>query len=114
MAPVPSFLILNSGKSRRFHLYRVLDRVVHRAHCLLANHLLARHVLRPPRRHHSPQELCRLLPQTVLRPQHVSTLVRQLVFDVIFVVENIVLITIALNSNVKELHEGKIMYIRPW
>ena len=84
---------------------------MHRAHCLLANHLLARHVLRPPRRRrrrHSPQELCRLLPQTVLRPQHVSTLVRQLVFDVIFVVENIVLITIALNSNVKELHENQI------
>ena len=82
---------------------------MHRAHCLLANHLLARHVLRPPRRRrHSPQELRRLLPQTVLRPQHVSTLVRQLVFDVIFVVENIVLITIALNSNVKELHENQI------
>ena len=40
--------------------------------------------------------------------QHVSTLVRQLVFDVIFVVENIVLITIALNSNVRELQENQV------
>ena len=40
--------------------------------------------------------------------QHVSTLVRQLVFDVIFVVENIVLITIALNSNVRELKENQV------
>ena len=40
--------------------------------------------------------------------QHVSTLVRQLVFDVVFVVENVVLITIALNSNVRELHENQV------
>ena len=42
--------------------------------------------------------------------QHVSTLVRQLVFDVVFVVENIVLITIALNSDIKELKENQVPY----
>ena len=42
--------------------------------------------------------------------QHVSTLVRQLVFDVVFVVENIVLITIALNSDIKELKENQVTY----
>ena len=40
--------------------------------------------------------------------QHVSTLVRQLVFDVVFVVENIVLITIALNAPIKELKENQV------
>ena len=43
--------------------------------------------------------------------QHVSTLVRQLVFDVVFVVENVVLITIALNSNVRELHENQVLNV---
>ena len=42
--------------------------------------------------------------------QHVSTLVRQLVFDVVFVVENIVLITIALNAPVKELQDNQVPY----
>ena len=35
--------------------------------------------------------------------QHVSTLVRQFLFDLIFVTENCVLLGIALNSNIKEL-----------
>jgi hypothetical protein len=40
--------------------------------------------------------------------QHVSTLMRQLVFDLVFVVENVVLLSIALNSPIKELHENKV------
>ncbi len=42
--------------------------------------------------------------------QHVSTLVRQLLFDLIFVAENVTLLTIALNSNVKELHEYRVSF----
>ena len=40
--------------------------------------------------------------------QHVSTLVRQLVFDFVFVVENVVLLAIALNSKVIELQDNKV------
>merc|ERR1719412_2118772 len=40
--------------------------------------------------------------------QHVSTLIRQLVFDLVFVTENITLLTIALNSNIKELRENNV------
>lgn len=39
--------------------------------------------------------------------QHVSTLMRQLVFDIIFALENITLLTIALNSNIKELRQNQ-------
>ena len=39
--------------------------------------------------------------------QHVATLARQLVFDIVFVVENIALLTVALKSNVKELQENQ-------
>ena len=39
--------------------------------------------------------------------QHVSTLIRQLVFDIVFVLENMTLLFIALNSNVKELNENR-------
>ena len=42
--------------------------------------------------------------------QHVSTLVRQLVFDVVFVVENIVLIAIALNAPITEIRENQVPY----
>lgn len=42
--------------------------------------------------------------------QHVSTLVRQLVFDLIFVVENVTLLILALNSNVKELNENRFTF----
>ena len=35
--------------------------------------------------------------------QHVSTLVRQFLFDLIFIMENVVLLSIALNSNIIEL-----------
>ena len=35
--------------------------------------------------------------------QHVSTLVRQFLFDLIFIAENVVLLSIALNSNIIEL-----------
>ena len=40
--------------------------------------------------------------------QHVSTLCRQLVFDLVFIAENIILLCVAVNSNVKELQEQKI------
>ena len=40
--------------------------------------------------------------------QHVSTLIRQLVFDLVFVLENFVLLFIALNSDITELNEN------PW
>ena len=40
--------------------------------------------------------------------QHVSTLVRQLLFDLIFVVENVTLLVMALNSNVIELQENSV------
>ena len=42
--------------------------------------------------------------------QHVSTLVRQLFFDMIFVVENIVLLFIALNANIIELKQNQITF----
>ena len=42
--------------------------------------------------------------------QHVSTLVRQLVFDFIFASENVILLVIALNSNILELHENKFTF----
>lgn len=42
--------------------------------------------------------------------QHVSTLVRQFIFDTIFVVENVTLLVIAVNSNVKELNEQKFAF----
>ena len=42
--------------------------------------------------------------------QHVSTLMRQLVFDLIFVIENITLLAIALNSNIKELQENQLSF----
>ena len=58
--------------------------------------------------------LCRmdplLLPWT--KPlQHVSTLVRQFLFDFIIVVENCVLLGYAFNSNIKELQENKTVFI---
>lgn len=40
--------------------------------------------------------------------QHVSTLMRQLVFDLVFMAENIILLGIALNSDITELQEN------PW
>jgi len=40
--------------------------------------------------------------------QHVSTLVRQLLFDLIFVAENLTLLLIALNANVIEIQEQKV------
>ena len=42
--------------------------------------------------------------------QHVSTLVRQFLFDFIILAEDIVLLTYALNSNVKELQENKLVF----
>jgi hypothetical protein len=36
--------------------------------------------------------------------QHVSTLVRQLFFDIVFVAENVTLLAIALSSNIKVWH----------
>eukprot|EP00095_Tigriopus_kingsejongensis_P008429 maker-scaffold1302_size49677-snap-gene-0.18 protein:Tk08429 transcript:maker-scaffold1302_size49677-snap-gene-0.18-mRNA-1 annotation:"hypothetical protein DAPPUDRAFT_43071" len=39
--------------------------------------------------------------------QHVSTLVRQLVFDLVFAAENIVLLVIAISSNILEVQENK-------
>ena len=58
--------------------------------------------------------LCRmdplLLPWT--KPlQHVSTLVRQFLFDFIIVVENCVLLGYAFNSNIKELQDNKTVFI---
>ena len=51
-----------------------------------------------------------LLPWT--KPlQHVSTLCRQLVFDLVFIVENVTLLCIALNSNVIELQQQKMQPI---
>jgi len=43
--------------------------------------------------------------------QHVDTLVRQFLFDMIFITENIVLLTIALNSNIEELQESRATYV---
>ena len=49
-----------------------------------------------------------LLIQNAKPLQHVSTLCRQLVFDLIFIAENVTLLCIALNSNVIELQEKKV------
>jgi hypothetical protein len=43
--------------------------------------------------------------------QHVSTLVRQFLFDLIFITENVVLLAIALNSHIIELREGRATYV---
>ena len=43
--------------------------------------------------------------------QHVSTLVRQFLFDVIILVEDIVLLSYALNSNVIELQENQLAFV---
>ena len=40
--------------------------------------------------------------------QHVATMCRQLAFDLVFIVENITLMIIAVNSNVKEINEHKV------
>jgi len=51
-----------------------------------------------------------LLPWT--KPlQHVSTLVRQFLFDFIIVVENCVLLAYAVNSNIVELQENKTVFV---
>ena len=42
--------------------------------------------------------------------QHVSTLVRQFLFDFVILAEDIVLLAYALNSNVKELQENKLVF----
>jgi len=42
--------------------------------------------------------------------QHVSTLVRQFLFDMIFIAENCVLLGIALNSNIIEIQEKQVTY----
>lgn len=39
--------------------------------------------------------------------QHVSTLIRQLLFDLVFVLENVILLAVALSSPVKELQENR-------
>ena len=43
--------------------------------------------------------------------QHVSTLVRQFLFDLIFIMENVVLLGIALNSNIIELKVNYKLFI---
>ena len=43
--------------------------------------------------------------------QHVSTLIRQLFFDIVFVSENVTLLAIALNSNIKELQEHGLTFV---
>ena len=43
--------------------------------------------------------------------QHVSTLVRQFLFDFIIVVEDCVLLGYALNSNITELQENKMVFV---
>ena len=43
--------------------------------------------------------------------QYVSTLVRQFLFDFIIVVEDCVLLGYALNSNIKELQENKMVFV---
>ena len=51
-----------------------------------------------------------LLPWT--KPlQHVSTLVRQFLFDFIFIVEDCVLLGYALNSNITELQDNKTVFV---
>jgi hypothetical protein len=42
--------------------------------------------------------------------QHVSTFMRQVVFDAILMVENIVLLAVALNSNVRELRDNQLSF----
>ena len=42
--------------------------------------------------------------------QHVSTLVRQLVMDIVILTENAILLCYALNSNIKELQERQLLY----
>ena len=42
--------------------------------------------------------------------QHVSTLVRQFLFDFIILAEDVVLLAYALNSNVRELQENKLVF----
>ncbi len=42
--------------------------------------------------------------------QHVSTLMRQLVFDLVFMSENVILLWIALNSNITELRENRLSF----
>ncbi|XP_040571622.1 uncharacterized protein [Lepeophtheirus salmonis] len=42
--------------------------------------------------------------------QHVSTFIRQLIFDIIFVSENVVLLVIALTSDIKELQENRVTF----
>jgi len=43
--------------------------------------------------------------------QHVSTLVRQFLFDLIFIMENCILLNIALNANIIELKENRVTYV---
>ena len=51
-----------------------------------------------------------LLPWT--KPlQHVSTLVRQFLFDFIIIVEDCVLLGYALNSNITELQDNKTVFV---
>ena len=40
-----------------------------------------------------------------------STLVRQLFFDIVFVTENVTLLAIALSSNIKEFNEHRLTFI---
>ena len=42
--------------------------------------------------------------------QHVSTMCRQLAFDLVFIVENITLMFIAVNSNVTEINENRVAF----
>ena len=43
--------------------------------------------------------------------QHVSTLVRQFLFDFIIIMEDCVLLGYALNSNITELQENKMVFV---
>ena len=43
--------------------------------------------------------------------QHVSTLVRQFLFDFIIIMEDCVLLGYALSSNIKELQENKMVFV---
>ena len=45
--------------------------------------------------------------------QHVSTLVRQFLFDFIFITENCVLLAIAVNSNIVEIQVGSSLVMDP-
>ena len=42
--------------------------------------------------------------------QHVGTLLRQLTFDLVFLIENVALLALALNSNITELRENKVTF----